>query len=180
MMTINFFMGGKTGLAKPLKSMSLEFQRTSSHSLYIIWENIMFRNNLWRKLAAFAGLAFILAIIGEGCAQLSPYTNPAANTNQSQPLLGKRVLTFVSVIRVNQIEVARNRNAGADEGSVHTVEAVRSLRDNFRRAFPGGRMTWAFSWLALQDQRENFHAIRKQIVEYHRQFGDEITFIPGA
>jgi hypothetical protein len=41
-------------------------------------------------------------------------------------------------------------------------------------------MTWAFSWLALQDQRENYQAIRKQVVEYHRQFGDEITFIPGA
>jgi hypothetical protein len=96
------------------------------------------------------------------------------------PLSGKRVFTFVSLVRVNQIEVTRDRNAGQDEASSHTLEAVQAVRDNFGKAFPGGRMTWAFSWLALQDPRDNYKAIRRQVVEYNQKFGDEITFIPGA
>jgi len=57
---------------------------------------------------------------------------------------------------------------------------VRLLRESFERGFPGGRMTWAFSWLALQDARANYRDIRQQVVEYHRRYGDEITFIPGG
>ena len=140
----------------------------------------MFTAGGCRKAVPFACLFLIFGMICGGCANSSLSTSKAGSAHRPQPLLGKRVLTFVSVIRVNQIEVSRNRNVGEDEGSQHTVETVRSLRDNFGKAFPGGRMTWAFSWLALQDQRENYQAIRKQIVEYHRQFGDEITFIPGA
>jgi len=140
----------------------------------------MFSTSVCRKAAQFAWLVLVLGVTCGGYAQLPLATNQITNAHPTASLLGKRVLTFVSVIRVNQIEVSRNRNAGADEADQHTVEGVRSLRDHFARAFPGGRMTWAFSWLALQDQRENYQAIRKQIVEYHRQFGDEITFIPGA
>ena len=136
-----------------------------------------------RTCKTTVSLAWLILIFGLAYAGYSMPTVSASQTNDTpgeQPLLGKRILTFVSVIRVNQIEVTRDRNAGEDEGSKHTVEEVRSLRDNFQKAFPGGRMTWAFSWLALQDQRENYQAIRRQVVEYHRQFGDEITFIPGA
>jgi hypothetical protein len=46
-------------------------------------------------------------------------------------------------VRVNQIEVGRDRNAGEDEGAIHTPASVRKLRDCFERGFPGGRMTWA-------------------------------------
>jgi hypothetical protein len=46
--------------------------------------------------------------------------------------------------------------------------------------FPGAKMTWAFSWLALNDSTENYKEIRKLVVGYHREYGDEITFIPGA
>ena len=95
-------------------------------------------------------------------------------------LLGKRIITFCSVVRVNQIESGRDQNLGQDEGKIHTLHAVRVLRENFKKAFPGGRMTWALSWLALQDQRQNYCDIRKELVEYHRTLGDEITFIPGA
>ncbi|HEY4415474.1 MAG TPA: DUF3863 domain-containing protein [Verrucomicrobiae bacterium] len=136
-------------------------------------------SRLFQATIQFICLALVLGMAGGGCARQSSDIKPVA-TKPAQPLLGKRVLTFVSVIRVNQIEVSRDRNAGQDEGSQHTVEGVRSLRENFVKAFPGGRMTWAFSWLALQDQRENYRAIRQQVVAYHQQFGDEITFIPGA
>ena len=95
-------------------------------------------------------------------------------------LMDGRFFTFVGLVRVNQIEVTRDRNLGNDEAKEHTVEAVRSMRDHLEQAFPGARMTWAFSLLALQDQRDNYKAIRAQVVEYHRKLGDEITFIPGA
>ncbi|RYG66140.1 DUF3863 domain-containing protein [bacterium] len=119
--------------------------------------------------AMLAALCLIPALFGGTTAQAA-----------EPPLLGKRVFTFISLVRVNQIEVARDRNVGADEADIHTVAAVQAVRDNFTKAFPGGKMTWAFSWLALHDQRENYVGIRKQIVEYQRKYGDEITFIPGA
>lgn len=95
-------------------------------------------------------------------------------------ILGRRSITFTSVIRVNQIEAGRTQNLGQDEGRIHTVEAVRNLRQDFTQAFPGGRMTWALSCLALQDQRPNYQAIRRQVADYQRTLGDEVTFIPGA
>lgn len=140
----------------------------------------MFNKNIWRKSVQFVCLILAFEMVCGGCAKPPLTAKKAAGIDQPQPLLGKRVLTFVTVIRVNQIEVSRDRNVGEDEGNLHSLEGVRSLRENFGKAFPGGRMTWAFSWLALQDQRENYKAIRNQVVEYHRQFGDEITFIPGA
>ncbi|GEP95820.1 hypothetical protein CCY01nite_20800 [Chitinophaga cymbidii] len=41
-------------------------------------------------------------------------------------------------------------------------------------------MTWAFSWLALNDTSANYREIRKLVISYHHKYGDEITFIPGA
>ena len=107
---------------------------------------------------------------------------PSDPADPSRPvdLMGNRFLTFNTVVRVNQIEVTRDRNAGEDEGAIHTLETVRLLRDKFERGFPGGRMTWAFSWLALQDPRPNYRDIRKQVQEYHQRYGDEVTFIPGG
>jgi hypothetical protein len=95
-------------------------------------------------------------------------------------LMGNRFITFNTVVRVNQIEVSRDRNDGEDEGAQHTLQAVRAMRDAFQKGFPGGRMTWAFSWLALHDQRANYQDIRRQVSEYHHELGDEVTFIPGG
>ena len=78
---------------------------------------------------------------------------PAVEFNSNWPVKGKRVININTVVRVNQIEVARNANRGRDEARDHSVEA---------------------------DPRPNYVAIRKRVVEYHRQYGDEITFIPGA
>ena len=127
-----------------------------------------------RSAAQAGGVAAIGLHLGKAAA------DPTANASLATKLLGNRFLTFNTVVRVNQIEIARDRNAGEDEGRLHTLEAVRLLRESFERGFPGGRMTWAFSWLALQDPRGNYRDIRQQVVEYHRRYGDEITFIPGG
>jgi hypothetical protein len=95
-------------------------------------------------------------------------------------LMGNRFLTICSVIRVNQIEVARDKTLGTDESSAHTAAAARLFRETIRKNLPDAKITWAFSWLALKDQRPNYLALKKQIVAYHHEYGDEITFLPGG
>lgn len=105
---------------------------------------------------------------------------PASCAFAQLPLMGNRFLTFNAVIRVNQIEVSRDRNVGEDERSLHTPERVENFRKAFAKGFPGGKMTWALSWLALHDTTESYRRIRKIVAGYHYQYGDEVTFIPGA
>lgn len=95
-------------------------------------------------------------------------------------LLGRRFLTLNTVIRVNQIEVARDRNEGVDERAVHTPARVVAFRQAVDKGFPGARITWAFSWLALHDQSPDYVRIRELVAGYHHRYGDEITFIPGG
>jgi hypothetical protein len=97
-----------------------------------------------------------------------------------KPLDGRRILTFNSVIRVNQIEVTRTQNEGFDEADRHTPENVLALREALAAGWPGAPMTWAFSWRALFDERENYREIRRLVAAYHREYGDDVTFIPGA
>lgn len=99
---------------------------------------------------------------------------------KSNQLIGHRFLTFNTVIRVNQIEVARDKNVGYDERSLHTPDKVIKFRSAIEKGFPGARITWAFSWLALQDTSSDYTRIRELVVGYHHKYGDEITFIPGA
>jgi hypothetical protein len=103
-----------------------------------------------------------------------------AAENAPVSLLGNRFLTLNAVIRVNQIEAARDKNLGADEANCHKPEGVQAFRDAIAKGWPGGKITWAFSWLALQDQRENYRKIREMVVGFHKKYGDEITFIPGG
>lgn len=95
-------------------------------------------------------------------------------------LMENRFLTFNTIIRVNQIEVSRERNEGEDERSMHTPERVIAFREAVSSEFPSARITWAFSWLALHDQTENYKKMRELVVGYHHKYGDDITFIPGA
>lgn len=100
---------------------------------------------------------------------------------KAEPTLnGNRFQTLNSVIRVNQIEVSRDHNAGSDEGAVHTPERVREMRNALKIACPDAKMTWALSWLALQDPRPNYREIRRILAEYTHTYGDEVTFIPGG
>jgi hypothetical protein len=96
------------------------------------------------------------------------------------PLDGRRILTFNSIIRVNQIEVSRTRDEGFDEADRHTPENVEALRAALAAGWPGAPMTWAFSWRALFDERENYHRIRALVARFHGAYGDDVTFIPGA
>jgi hypothetical protein len=95
-------------------------------------------------------------------------------------LMGNRFFTLNTIVRVNQIEVTRDTNHGVDESAVHTPREARTFREAIDKAWPGARITWAFSWRALNDQRQQYIDIRKLAVAYHDRFGDEITFIPGG
>src|SRR5450759_1674463 len=92
----------------------------------------------------------------------------AHSTNNEKPkpgnpisLMGNRFLTFNTVIRVNQIEVSRDKNVGEDERNIHTPDRVIKFRNAIEAGFPGARITWAFSWLALHDTTPNYRQIRE-------------------
>ncbi len=95
-------------------------------------------------------------------------------------LMGNRFFTLSTVVRVNQIETSRDRTDGMDESSVHGPEEARTFRETIAKSWPGARITWSFSWLALKDLRPNYLELKKLVVSYHEQYGDEITFIPGG
>jgi hypothetical protein len=99
---------------------------------------------------------------------------------ESGNLYGNRFLTFNAVIRVNQIEVSRDKNVGHDERNLHTPDRVIKFREAIEKGFPGGRITWALSWQALNDTSSDYVKIRELVVGYHRKFDDDVTFIPGA
>lgn len=119
---------------------------------------------------------FLIVILFSLCG--SPL--PAQHKAVSRELMGHRFLTLNTIIRVNQIEVSRDRNEGFDERHLHTPERVAAFRWAVESGFPGGRVTWAFSWQALRDTAYNYRRIREMVVEYHHKYGDDITFIPGA
>lgn len=129
---------------------------------------------LKRQAILISGLIILLTGI------ISCSNKERITDNPGIPLMGNRFLTFNTVIRVNQIEVARDRNVGRDERHLHTPEKVIGFREAIEKGFPGSRITWAFSWLALHDTTTNYKAIRDLVVGYHHRYGDEITFIPGA
>jgi len=132
-------------------------------------------NGLWtrrRFLSLSAGSAGAFALGSQGM-NAWPASEPA------QALRG-RFITHVSVVRVNQIEVTRTRNLGEDEAPLNSPEHIRSRRDAFARGCPEGRMTWAVSWLALNDSRQEYKDARRLLASYHDKYGDEITFIPGG
>jgi len=133
-------------------------------------------DHLWTRrkfLSSAVGSVPVLAVAlrggGEGLA------GGAAHS----PMQG-RFLTHVSVVRVNQIEVSPNRSIGEDEAPANSPEHIRSRREAFARGCPEGRMTWAISWLALNDSRKEYIEARRLLASYHDRYGDEITFIPGG
>ena len=97
-----------------------------------------------------------------------------------EPALRGRFLTYISVVRVNQIEVTPSRSIGEDESPLNSPEHIRHRREAFEAGAPGAKMTWAISWLALIDKRPEYQEARRLLASYHQQYGDEITFIPGG
>ena len=84
------------------------------------------------------------------------------------------------MVRVNQIEVTPDRSIGQDESAANSPAAIRARREAFARGCPEGRMTWAISWLALHDTRQEYKDARRLLASFHDRYGDEITFIPGG
>ena len=123
-------------------------------------------------LSRTAGAAASLAIE-------SPTTKALAYGTNKLTLQG-RFLTHVSVVRVNQIEVTPTRSIGEDESADNSTDHIRSRREAFARGCPDGKMTWAISWLALNDNRQQYKDARRLLASYHDKFGDEITFISSA
>jgi uncharacterized protein DUF3863/uncharacterized protein DUF3864 len=120
--------------------------------------------------AAGSGALLALSRLGE---------SPLAYGAGMSALQG-RFVTHVSVVRVNQIEVTPNRSIGDDEAPDNHPDHIRSRREAFAHGCPDGKMTWAISWLALIDTRQEYKDARRLLVSYHEQYGDEITFIPGG
>ncbi len=131
------------------------------------------RSMLQAAAATGTALAFGRSAFGQS-------SQPAPALARVPQLPGNRWLTFNSIIRVNQIEITRDKTAGFDENDRHTPANVRAFREAFGKGWPGARMTWAFSWRALQDQRPNYREIRRMVKGYHDEFGDDVTFIPGG
>ena len=129
----------------------------------------------WTRRDFLGGSTAVTAAMALG----HPALTSAAQTSAHPPMRG-RFLTHVSIVRVNQIEVTPTRNIGLDESNDNRPERIRSRRDAFAAGCPGGKMTWAISWLALQDQRKDYQEARRLLASFHDRYGDEITFIPGG
>ena len=111
---------------------------------------------------------------------LAPPGNSTLAWGAGTPPLQGRFVTHVSVVRVNQIEVTPLRSIGEDEAADNSPDHIRSRREAFARGCPDGRMTWAISWLALNDTRQQYKDARRLLASYHDRYDDEITFIPGG
>lgn len=124
---------------------------------------------------------FLSRAASSACALTVASPGPGAQAwGAASSALRGRFVTHVSVVRVNQIEVTPNRSIGKDEAPANSPQHIRSRREAFARGCPEGRMTWAISWLALNDTRQEYKEARRLLASYHDRFGDEITFIPGG
>ena len=136
---------------------------------------------LKKATTGFHLLLTVLAVYGAAALNAElPLESAGRSKESALKLIGSRFLTFNTVVRVRQIEVTRDTAHGPDESSVHTPAEARTFREAIANAWPGARITWAFSWRALHDERDSYRELRGLVVSYHKQFGDEITFIPGA
>lgn len=126
---------------------------------------------------SFGFLFLIIPLFLLGSCNKSPRDSAAEPERQ---IAGQRFFTFNTVVRVNQIETSRDVSNGEDESHIHGPEEAKVFRETIERAWPGAKITWAFSWLALKDQRPNYTELKELVVSYHKRFGDEITFIPGG
>src|ERR1700733_4898658 len=131
-----------------------------------------------RKIGNWSRRRFLGGVAGSAAALACAPKDAVWATPWAQ--LQGRFLTHVSVVRVNQIEVTPTRSIGEDEAVDNRPARIRSRREAFARGCPNGRMTWAISWLALNDKRQEYRDARRLLASYHDRYGDEITFIPGG
>ena len=160
-------------------------QRQRARCRCLLTVRAVIRDVAMRNETFTAMLCIIVVLSLPGCKATGMnvgYSDSSAESSKEavRHLMGNRFLTFSTVVRVHQIEVARDKALGADESSVHTPKEARAFREAIETGWPGARITWAFSWLALKDQRPNYRELRELVVSYHKKYGDEITFIPGG
>ena len=107
-------------------------------------------------------------------------TLSACKKSEDKPLDNGRFLSFCTIVRCNQIEVSRDKNLGWAEEHMHSPEKAKQFREKIFKVAPNAKITWAFSWLALNNKSDNYVNIRKYASECVKKYGDEMTFIPGA
>lgn len=101
----------------------------------------------------------------------------------SEPLKG-RYINLMTAVRLHSYENTRSRLHGGfgsgTEHDRHTPEIALRMRKSIEDSFPGARITWAWSWGALTCADANYVELRKLMVQFHQQYGDEITIWPGV
>lgn len=107
------------------------------------------------------------------------YASPPPPAFSKEPLKG-RYLAFMTGVRVHPWEVTRARSHGTWMQEKHTPAIALKMRSALAQSFPGARMTWAWSWHALNKQSTDFVELRALMGQFHKQYGDEITFWPGV
>lgn len=131
------------------------------------------REFLERSLAG-TGAVIGSALLG------SPAAGGAMRQTPDVPILGNRFFTFNTTIRVKMCEETRTTWNGRDEYELHKPEHVEAFRDAFAKGWPGGPMTWTFSWMALFDPRPHYEKIREMVRQYHDRYGDDVTYLPAG
>jgi hypothetical protein len=96
-----------------------------------------------------------------------------------EPLKG-RYICFMAGVRVHPWENTRARSHGDWMQEKHTAAIALKMRNSLAESFPGARMTWGWSWHALNRQTADYVELRKLMAQFHKQYGDEITFWPGV
>jgi thioredoxin-related protein len=97
-----------------------------------------------------------------------------------KPLKG-RYINLMTAVRLQSWENTRTRTHGQNnEPQKHTPEIALRMRKSVAEAFPGARITWSWSWGALTDNRQNYADLRKLMVQFVKEYGDEMTFWPGV
>ncbi|MGA9118402.1 MAG: DUF3863 domain-containing protein [Bacteroidota bacterium] len=132
------------------------------------------------KIAVTSAIAFACTVFLFTAFSSGPTRNREGKKPAPQSIMGHRFLTFNTVVRVNQIEVTRDKNLGEDESNLHTLENARRFREAIAAGWPGASITWAFSWRALFSELENYRQIRAYAKQCHAVYGDDVTFIPGG
>ena len=98
----------------------------------------------------------------------------------AEPMKG-RYINFMTAVRIQSWENTRSRGHGANmERERHTPEIALKMRKSLAEAFPGARITWAWSWGALTDKEQNYVDLRKLMAQFVKEYGDEMTFWPGV
>jgi thioredoxin-related protein len=92
-----------------------------------------------------------------------------------------RYINFMTAVRVQSWENTRARGHGQNmERNKHSPEIALKMRTSLAEAFPGGRITWAWSWQALTDMEPNYVGLRKLMSQFVKEYGDEMTLWPGV